>query len=291
MDRVAAVKLGFDDFELDVRSGELRKNGAQVKLQVQPFKVLAFLVSRAGQVVTGQEIWQHVWGGETFVDYEQGLNYCIRQIRAALGEDAAKPRYIDMYPRRGYRFLLRVTELRSSGAPTEDRVMLAVLPPENLSKDPEQEYFADGLTDDIITELGCLSPQRLGVIARTSAMQYKRTSKGIDQIGRELGVDYIVEGAVRRDGSRLRITAQLIRASDQTHLWAHSYERQLQDVLLLQSELAAAIAAEVQVQLVPDSRSPAVSGRRGNPEAYSAGLKARFFWNRRTPDDLYRALE
>jgi tetratricopeptide (TPR) repeat protein len=100
-----------------------------------------------------------------------------------------------------------------------------------------------------------------------------------------------VEGAVRRDGSRVRITAQLIRASDQTHVWAHSYERQLQDVLLLQSELAAAIAAEVQVQLVPDSRSPAVSGRRVDAEAYEACLKARFFWNRRTRDDLYRALE
>src|SRR6266568_4606060 len=247
MNRIVAVKLGFEDFELDVQSGELRKSGVQVKLQVQPFKVLAFLVSRAGQVVTRQEICQHVWGGETFVDYEQGLNYCIRQIRAALGEDAAKPRYIDTYPRRGYRFLLPVVELPSSEAPSEDRVMLAVLPLENLSKDPEQEYFADGLTDDIITELGCLSPQRLGVIARTSAMQYKRTSKGIGQIGRELGVDYIVEGTVRRDGSRVRITAQLIRVSDQTHAWAHAYERQLQDVLLLQSELASAIAAEVQV--------------------------------------------
>jgi DNA-binding winged helix-turn-helix (wHTH) protein len=95
-----------------------------VKLQVQPFKVLAFLVSRAGQVVTRQEICRHVWGRETFVDYEQGLNYCIRQIRAALGEDAAKPRYIDTYPRRGYRFLLPVVELPSSEAPSEDRVML-----------------------------------------------------------------------------------------------------------------------------------------------------------------------
>jgi TolB-like protein/Flp pilus assembly protein TadD len=291
MDRIAAVKLGFDDFELDVRSGELRKSGAQVKLQVQPFKVLAFLVSRAGEVVTRQEICQHVWGGETFVDYEQGLNYCIRQIRAALDEDAARPRYIDTFPRRGYRFLLPVVELPSGRASSEDRVMLAVLPLENLSKDPEQEYFADGLTDEIITEFCCLSPQRLGVIARTSAMQYKRTVKGIDRIGRELGVDYIVEGAVRRDGNRVRITAQLIRVSDQTHAWAHAYERQLQDVLLLQSELASAIAAEVQVQLVPQTRSRAASSRRVNPEAYETCLKARFFWNRRSREDLYRALE
>jgi TolB-like protein/Tfp pilus assembly protein PilF len=287
----SAVKFGFDKFELDVRSGELRTDGKPVKLQLQPFKVLAFLVARAGQVVTRDEIRQHVWGGETFVDYQQGLNYCIREIRAALGEDATNPRFIETCPRRGYRFLIPVVELPSGKPQSEDRVMLAVLPLENLSGNQEQEYFADGLTDELITELGGLSPQRLGVIARTSSMQYKRTTKGIDQIGRELGVDYIVEGAVRRDGSRVRITAQLIRASDQTHVWAHSYERQLQDVLLLQSELASAIAAEVQVQLVPDSRSPAVSGRQVNPEAYEACLKARFFWNRRNRDDLYRALE
>jgi tetratricopeptide (TPR) repeat protein len=121
-------------------------------------------------------------------------------------------------------------------------------------------------------------------------MQYKRTTKGIDQIGRELGVNYVVEGAVWRDGSRVRITAQLIRVSDQTHVWAHGYERELQDVLLLQSELASAIATEVQVKLVPPAKSPA-AGRRVNPEAYEACLKARFFWNRRSRHDLYRALE
>jgi DNA-binding winged helix-turn-helix (wHTH) protein len=179
-------RFGFDAFELDAQSGELRKNGAQVKLQLQPFKVLALLVARAGHIVTRDEIRRHVWGGETFVDYEQGLNYCIRQIRAVLGEDTAKPRYIETYPRRGYRFLIPVVELPSGEAPSEDRIMLAVLPLENLSGNQEQEYFADGLTDELITELSRLSPQRLRVIARTSAMQYKRTTKGIDQIGREL---------------------------------------------------------------------------------------------------------
>src|SRR6266849_6515175 len=127
----SAVKFGFDKFELDVRSGELRTDGKPVKLQVQPFKALAFLVSRAGQVVTRQEICQHVWGGETFVDYEQGLNYCIRQIRAALCEDATNPRYIETCPRRGYRFLVSVVELPSGKPRSEDRIMLAVLPLEN----------------------------------------------------------------------------------------------------------------------------------------------------------------
>lgn len=293
MNRTAdlAGKFAFDSFELDVRSGELRKDGTPVKLQLQPIKVLALLVARTGQIVTRDEIRQHVWGGDTFVDYDQGLNYCIREIRAALGEGAANPRYIETCPRRGYRFLAPVSESPSVDPEATDRIMLVVLPLENISKDPEQDYFADGLTDDIITELGGLCPHQLGVVARTSAMQYKRTAKRVDQIGRELGVDYIVEGAFRRDGNRVRITAQLIRASDQTHLWAHSYERQLQDVLLLQSELASAIAAEVQVKLVPQAKSPTVSDRRVKPDAYEAYLKARFFWNRRSRDDLYRALE
>src|SRR5438270_5155453 len=153
----SAAKFEFDKFELDVRSGELRKDGKPVKLQLQPFKVLALLVARAGQVVTRDEIRQHVWGGETFVDYEQGLNYCIREVRAALGEGAGNPRYIETCPRRGYRFLIPVVELPSGEAPPEDRVMLAVLPLENLSGNQEQEYFADGPTDELITELGGLS--------------------------------------------------------------------------------------------------------------------------------------
>ena len=125
----------FDAFELDIENAELRRNGRAVKLQLQPFKVLACLVARAGHTVTRDEICRQVWAGDTFVDYEQGLNYCIRQIRAALGEDAAKPRYIETYPRRGYRFLIPVVELPSAESKSEDRIMLAVLPLENLSGD------------------------------------------------------------------------------------------------------------------------------------------------------------
>jgi len=133
------TRFGFDAFELDIENAELRQNGVPVKLQLQPFKVLALLVARAGHTVTRAEICRHVWAGETFVDYEQGLNYCIRQIRAALGEDTAKPRYIETYPRRGYRFLSPVVELPPGESKSEDRIMLAVLPLENLSGNQEQE--------------------------------------------------------------------------------------------------------------------------------------------------------
>ncbi len=292
MDRPAdfAGIYRFDHFQLDVASGELRKNAARVKLQPQPFKVLALLVARAGQVVHRDEISRFIWGDDTHVDFEHGLNYCIRQIRSALSDGEGGSPYVETCPRRGYRFARPVEEVRSEPAPQQDRVMLAVLPLENRSRQQDQEYLADGLTDEVITELSRLLPQRLGVIARTSAMQYKRTCKGIEQIGRELGVEYLVDGAVRREGNRVRITAQLIRVRDRAHVWADSYEREIHDVFLLQSELAAAIAGEVQVKLAPEEVRP-TAGVRVNPEAFEACLKARFLWNRRTRHDLYRALE
>ncbi len=286
----ARTRYGFGDFELDLRSGELLRQGARVKLQLQPLKVLAFLVAHAGQVVTRDELRRLVWGPDTFVDYEQGLNYCIRQIRAALGDAPTASRYIETCPRLGYRFLAPVAE-RPAGDSADARVMLAVLPLENIGRDEQQEYFADGLTEDIITELGRRFPHQIGVIARTSAIRYKRTARRIDEIGRELGVDYVVEGSVRRDGDRVRITAQLIRVSDQTHVWARAYERRVADVLMLQSEVASAIAAEVLVTLVPRAGTGDVSVRRVQPEAYEACLKARFLWRRRTRDALYGALD
>ena len=115
--------------------------------------------------------------------------------------------------------------------------MLAVLPFQNMSNDPAQEYFSDGLTEETITDLGQLSPEHLGVIARTSAMAYKHTNKTVSQIGHELGVDYILEGSVRREAGEARVSAQLIRVSDQTHLWAQNYERELHDLLLIENEL------------------------------------------------------
>src|SRR2546430_13128609 len=131
------------------------------------------------------------------------------------------------------------------------RSMLAVLPFENLSGDHEQEYFSDGLTEEMIMQLSRLNPQRLGVIARTSAMMFKGTKKRIVEIGEDLGVDYILEGSVRRSGTRVRISAQLILVAEETHAWAKNYERSLGDVLKLQSEVARAIASEIQIKLTP----------------------------------------
>jgi TolB-like protein/DNA-binding winged helix-turn-helix (wHTH) protein/Tfp pilus assembly protein PilF len=174
--------------------------------------------------------------------------------------------------------------------PPPKKIMLAVLPFENLSGDSQQEFFSSGLTEEMITQLGDLEPNRLGVIARTSAMQYKGAKKDTRQIGRELGVDYILEGSVRREGDRVRITAQLIQVKDQTHLWARDYDRNLRDILALQSDVAGAIAREIKLKLSSDESTRLASAPELNPEAYELYLKGRYFWNKRTEDGFVRAI-
>lgn len=179
---------------------------------------------------------------------------------------------------------------RTAPRPQVTRKMLAVLPFANLSGDPAQDYFSDGLTEEMITELGRLDPQRLGVIARTSAMKYKHTQEDIAQIGKELGVSYVLEGSVRRGQNRVRVSAQLIQVSDQTHLWAQNYEGDMHNVLGVQEEVAKAITGKIQVNL---GRGP--QGTSRNPQtlevdAYDNYLKGRYFWNLRTKDGFRKAI-
>jgi serine/threonine-protein kinase len=175
------------------------------------------------------------------------------------------------------------------GVPLAKIESLAVLPLANLSGDPEQEYFADGMTDELIADLGQI--EALRVISRTSVMQYKGVKKPLPQIARELNVDAVIEGSVLRSGDRVRITAQLIQAVTDKHLWAKSYERDLRDVLALQSEVAGAIANEIKIKLTPQEQARLASARPVNPEAYQAYLKGRLFWNKRTVQGLKKAIE
>lgn len=242
--------LGFGEFRLDVDGGELHRQGTRVTLQPQPFRVLTLLATRAGRLVTRGEIRSQIWPQDTFVDFEQGLNYCIKRIRGALGDDAKSPRFVETRPRLGYRFIATVEDVAPGPAASPDgRIMLAVLPFDNLSRDPEQDLFVDGLTEEMISQLSRLNADRLGVIARTSTIRYRRTEKAIGVISRELGVSYLLEGSVRRAGSRVRVTAQLIQSCDESHVWADSYERNLDDVFELQCDVAQAIAREIRVQL------------------------------------------
>ncbi len=166
---------------------------------------------------------------------------------------------------------------------------LAVLPLQNLSGDPEQDYFADGMTDELITDMAHI--RALRVISRTSAMQYKGTRKSLKQIARELNVDAVVEGSVLRSGDRVRISAQLIEAATDRHLWAESYERDLRDILALQSEVSEDIANEIRITITPQERARLAGAQRVDPEAYESYLKGRYYWNRRTQHDIERSIE
>jgi TolB-like protein/tetratricopeptide (TPR) repeat protein len=169
--------------------------------------------------------------------------------------------------------------------------MLAVLPFENLPNDPDQEYFADGLTEETISYLGRIDPDGMGVIARTTSMAYKRTRKTIREIGAELNVDYVLESSVRREQTRVRITSQLIRVKDQTHLWASNFDRELTSVLEIQTELGTAIASHVELQLRPGRLRTLQPQPTLNAEAYDLYLRGRYFWNQLSPPTTRRAIE
>ena len=317
----------FSDFELDLENGELCRHGTSLKLQPQPAKILVLLVSRAGEIVSRDELAKEVWGSETFVDFEQGLNFAIRQIRAALDDDAERPRFLETLPKRGYRFIAPVERegLEEASSTTASRrwplivalgfcavlllgltaylwshlkhsspahaTVVAVLPFDDLSPDP-QDYLVDGLTEEMIAKLTRVSPERLRVIARTSAMQYRRTQKGARQIGQELGADYILENSIRHEGGRLRITAQLVRVSDQTHLWARTYDRDLHELLPLESEVTADIAEQIHRQLLsPVAVSHPANPGPANPDAHELYLKGRYYFNQRSREGLQKSIE
>ena len=223
---------------------------------------------------------QHETLGSVFA-YKSELDAWCRQRQLRPQPEAIPPRDI------------RGAESRRLPRPRTEswKIRLLVLPFGNLSGDPGQEYFSDGLTEEMITHLGRLEPQRLGVIGRTTAMHYKGSSKRIDQIGDELGVDYMLEGSVRRDADRVRITAQLVRANDQTHLWAETYDRDVRDVLALQYDVAQRIAREIRLALPPGEQARLVASRQVNPEAYEAYLKGRSQWYERTTQALGKSIQ
>lgn len=326
----------FAAFQVDLSSGELRKHGIKIRLQEQPFQILAMLLERPGEVITRDELHQKLWPSNTFVDFDVGLNSAILRLRAALGDSADKPRFVETLPRRGYRFIApierdgsgelkigpsRISELsagadvsatakatgasrrvlmlgiasafaivlsllfavnmgglrkRLLGAFTRPSIhSIAVLPLDNLTGDPAQEYFADGMTDALTTELAQTAPVR--VISRTSAMQYKGKHKKLSEIAQELNVDAVVEGSVARSGDRVRITAQLIHAATDWHLWAQSYERDLRDVLALQRDISRAIANEVGIKVSREQQAGDATLRQVNPTAYEDYLRGKLY--------------
>lgn len=271
-----AIRFGV--FEADIEAGELRRSGVKVRLQEQPFQVLAALLERPGQVITRAELQKKIWIADTFVNFDCGLNKAVNRLRHALGDSADTPKFIETLPRRGYRFAAPVEQGISS---------LAVLPLDNLSGDPKQEYWADGMTDELITHLAKIRDLR--VISRTSAMRFKNTTLPLGEIARQLGVGALIRGSVVVSDRKVRIRAQLINPFTDDHLWVDSYDRELGDVMTLQRQIAYAIACQIRSRLTPEEEAGFAGVRSVNAEAYEAYLKGRFFWNKRTKADLERS--
>jgi TolB-like protein/DNA-binding winged helix-turn-helix (wHTH) protein/Tfp pilus assembly protein PilF len=339
----------FGPFELRPHTRELYKLGIKLKLRPQPLEVLRALLDANGEMVPREQLREMLWNSETFVDFDQSLNTCIKELRAALNDSAAEPRYIETLPKLGYRMIVPAERdsgpelsqpeaLRESapapGSPAAAfvqpprlrlvltaaavvlalaatiyfawseshgrlavsaprRVMVAVLPFENLTGNQDQDYFSDGLTEEVITQIGETDPERLGVIARTSVMHYKNLAEPLPQIAGELGVQYVLEGTVRREAGRVRISAQLIQVKDQTQLWSHEYERDVNDLLVLQDEMGHEMADELRRSLREPGPAPAAQPRPNPPtsEAYDLYLKGLYFLNQRTIPGFHQALD
>jgi len=324
----------FGVFEFREQARELRKHGLRIKLSGQPISVLAILLERPGEVITREELQNHLWPAGTYVDFEHSVNAAIKRLRQALCDSADSPRFIETLARNGYRFIAPVSqqavETAQPAAPknqtTERRHFrlipaiaaavltvaviagvlfglrgerrtslgsgpirsLAVLPLANLSGDPDQEYFAEGMADALRQHLEGISALR--VISRTSSMYYRGSGKPLPEVARQMNVDAVVDGSVLRSGDRVRITVELIRAASDTRLWSDTYDRDLKDVFALQSEVARKIADEIRVTLTPPDRARLARRHTLDPDAYLAYSKGRFFWNRRTEVDLKRAI-
>lgn len=339
--------LRFGLFELDVRSGELWKQGRRVRLEGQPVQILIRLLENPGELVTREELRQKLWPADAFGNFEQGLNAAVKRLREALNDSAENPRFVGTLPRRGYRFLAPVEVVRTADdeqQPASESVdpmdshqvgvkddipspnggqsrtarriyaialllmlgavgvwllrpkrnpsplirSLVVLPLENLSGDPSQDYFSDGVTDELITELGQI--MQLRVISRSSAMTYKGVRKPLPQIAHELNVDAVLEGTVARSSQQVRITARLIQANSDKELWAQSYEGELREAFALEKQVARAVVEQIRIQLTVEERSALKSVKAVNSDAYEAYLKGRYFWNKRTTEGLKAAI-
>ena len=269
----------FDDYSLDTRQRELRRGGSVVSLEPKVFDLLAFLLEKCDRVVTRDELIESVWGGR--IVSESALASCINAARAAIQDDGAAQRLIKTFPRKGIRFVgnLRSSEAAEPEKPAArpllalpERPSIAVLPFQNLSGDPDQGYFADGMVDDIITGLSRI--RWLFVIARNSSFLYRDKALGVTQIGQELGVRYVLDGTVRKAGDRIRVSTQLIETENAGHIWGERYERQLQDIFVLQDEITMSVLGAIEPSLRKAEIERVKRKRPENLDAYDLVLQA-----------------
>jgi len=326
----ASGPIHFGVFQVNLHTGELRKNGSKIRLEGQPFQILALLLERPGELVTREELEQKLWAPGTFVDFEHSINAAVKRLREVLGDSADSPHFIETLPRRGYRFIYPVNGAAAAAATRppvtwwrerrvvgllalavslvaglaanvgglRDRLLgqplagaitsIAVLPLENLTGDPDQEYFVDGIHDELVTQMAQIGS--LKVISRTSVLRYKHEKRPLPQIARELGVDGIMEGAVWRVGDRIRVSAQLIAVPTDRHLWAQSYVRDPRDVPSLPSEVARAVAMDLKIKLTPQEQARLGSAGPVDSAVFKAYLKGGYYERKLTREGLDQAM-
>jgi len=272
----------FGAFELDMDAGELRRQGLKIRLQEQPLRILQLLLAKPRRLVTREELRKALWSSNSYVDFDQGLNRAIKKLREALGDSAESPRFVETLAKRGYRF---IGDSRTSSAIGDS---IVVLPFVNMSADTENEYFADGITEEIINALTQIGD--LHVVARSSAFSFKGKHVDPRVVAEQLNVRTVLEGSVRRADNQLRITVQLVNAADGFHLWSERYDREMQDVFAIQDEIARSIARRLQVTFEADAAGPLVRPGTGNLEAYRQYVKGRALLYKRA-SAIPRALE
>jgi TolB-like protein/Tfp pilus assembly protein PilF len=278
----------FGEFRIEAAKRMLLRNGDTVALTPKVFDTLLHLVQRGGETVDKDALMRAVWP-DTVVE-ENNLNQNISTLRRVMEERPGKSRFILTVPGKGYRFVASV-EVIAGLAETPLHATIAVLPFENLSADAEREYLCDGLTEETIVALGQIDPSYLNVIGRTSAMAYKRTTKTASEIGRELNASYLIEGSLRAEAERLRITSRLIRVCDQVQVWSSSFDSEPVSMLAFQRELSAAIAEQVRRRLLPERLNALERRHTRNAEAYDLYLRGRYLWHQLTPATTRRAAE
>jgi TolB-like protein/Flp pilus assembly protein TadD len=284
----ASYSLRFADFEVDLRAGELRRDGVKIHLQEQPFQVLTVLLEQTGEVVSREELRHRLWPCDTFVDFDNSLNTAINKIREALGDSAEDPHFVETLPRRGYRFIApvfgRVLKARSK---TIDS--LAVLPLVNATRLEETEYFSDGVTETIIASLAQLP--RMRVMARSTVFRYKGREINPQAVGRELNVRAVITGRVLKRGGQISLGIELVDAEDGAQLWSASYNRALADIFAVQDQIATEISDKLRLQLTGKQRRQLTKRHTQNTEAYQLYLKGRFHLARRTEESFKKSLE
>jgi TolB-like protein len=284
----------FASFELDPAAWQLRKDGQAIRLERRPMDLLLLLVERHHELVTREDIAVRLWGPNAFIEADTGVNTAIRKVRRVLEDSSDTPRFIETVQGKGYRFIAAVTDganAASTRPAREQRTRLAVLPFAVLSDSADYDYLSDGLTEETIAALGQVDPAHLAVVGRTTVLPFRASRRPLDEVGRALNAEFLVESSIRGEGKRVRITSKLIRARDQEQIWSTSYDSTPASLLDFQRELGSMLAEQISSHISPERFAALARRQTTDAEAYDLYIRGRHFWNQLTGPTTKRAID